>query len=386
MDHQESRGFLIGQIRKARPAVAILIALVLLAVADRRLRAIENIPDLVLRSEYRSQAALPYMLARMRKDDPSVVFLGASVMQGVTNTMPEDAFPMVIRSKLRAKGREVYCFNTATMGHNIGDQYCLAAAAITNGADALVLAAHYKLLSSHPIVGNPLRFKQFAYFLRTEKGHRKLIARTFEISRFQWWGILLRGKLSNIWGLYRYRELVPYLLTGSMDDPLLQFQDAYARQWNLTFEGEIGRNVLRGFDLQERERDDLWKQMIDTHHERDREIYNDLNVNRHNPHFKMMSRIAHAAQRANVPLLIYFSPLNRALNEEKNYFQYNNVEHLKELVRVLTEETGATLIDANDAVPPQYFSDMDHFNRKGHLIMADRLAPAVEAMLDRRKK
>ncbi|MCZ7587221.1 MAG: hypothetical protein M5R36_29920 [Deltaproteobacteria bacterium] len=119
-------------------------------IADIAVRRIEQIPNLVLRNEGKSHAAMPYLFGQIRRTrgEPAVAFLGSSVMQGVFNTTPETAAPPVVERLLRDRGVSARCFNLAVIGNCPGDNFALANEAARRGAGLLVFPLHLKLFSN----------------------------------------------------------------------------------------------------------------------------------------------------------------------------------------------------------------------------------------------
>ncbi|MBZ0270839.1 hypothetical protein K8I61_02295 [bacterium] len=376
--------WLLRQARMVRPWVALLVAAVLLLVLDRAMLSLESRPGLALRNEYQSTNALSYMLARMKRVDPSVAFLGASVLQGVTNTTPEETAPVLVEAMLREQGIQAHTFNTATMGANFGDQYAIARAALKSGADAIVLSTHYKLFSSHIAVGNPLRYRELAFHVRGDPSLGDL-RKDYEIDATEWLRIRLRGNLENVWALYRLRSVFWNSVTGSMDSPFDQLQDAWARRIGVNLEGDVGRNVLRNLDPARRDRTNIWKEMIEFHHEREREIYEQVHLNRYNVYLRLLRRTIAQVHDAGVPILVYLTPINRALNDEQRYFTWQSFDNFREVVARAAKDEGARVVDLSHAIPPAHFTDLDHLTRRGHAMLAEALAPPIAELLAERK-
>lgn len=367
------------QVRAMRPWRVCLIAFALLVILDVRVRKIESIPDLVYRNETRHQAATPYMLARMRSGTPSIAFLGDSVMQGLVTTPPDRTAAVLIQNQLRANGFDVTGFNLSSMGAQMGDHYAVGVGAMRNGADALVVSIHYKLFSSHPMFANPLRYKQTAFYLRDEPDLGPALAK-LGVSPKEWLAIRVRGNLANVWGLYRYRGLLSQLATGSYDNPLVQIEDRWAKRLGVVIESDPGRNILRALEARDRDRENLWMDMLKTHHDAEREVFSQMEINRYNDHVAMLVRLAKCAKKNRVPMLMYYTPQNRRLIDRENYFNWENFAYFQRKLAEAVEGTGIRVADMTDAVPAEHFTDSDHITRRGHEILATELYPHVAAL------
>jgi hypothetical protein len=375
--------FFTRQARKTRPGIVILIAVILLILFDIRFRKLESHPYLALRNEYRSQVVLPYYLRSMHRVNPTVVFLGASVLQGVTNTWPHETASALIEQTLDERGKKIYCLNTATMGNNMGDQLAITRASLWNGADAVVLSIHYKLFADHPLVGNPLRFRDSAFYLRNERPLRPLLYGAFKMRRSEWRNVLIRGHLKNFWRLYRYRALITLKSTGSTDNIAQQFEDWYESKLGVVFEsGQTGRNILRRLNPDDRDGEYFWKNMLDFAHESEREVYGQVHVGDDNIHLQLLEQWAEMVRESGRSALVYFTPFNRELIDQQGYFDWD--DHWAFCVRVqrMMSERGITVLDLTDAVPSAKFTDADHMTRSGHRLLADALLPHVVDMVD----
>ncbi len=367
------------QVRAMRPGRVCLIAFFLLVVLDVRVRKIESIPDLVFRNETRHQAATPYMLARMRAGTPAIAFLGDSVMQGLITTPPDRTAAVLIQNQLRANGHDVTAFNLSSMGAQMGDHYAVGVGAMRNGADAIVVSLHYKLFSSHPMFTSPLRYKQTAFYLRDEPELGEALGK-LGVSPKEWLAIRVRGNLANIWGLYRYRGLLSQLVTGSYDNPLVQIEDRWAKRLGVVIESDPGRNILRALEARDRDRENLWMDMLKVHHDAEREVFGQMEINRYNDHVAMLVRLAKKAKKSHVPMLMYFTPQNRRLIDRENYFNWENFAYFQRKLAEAVEGTDVHVADMTDAVPAEHFTDSDHITRRGHEILAAELYPHVAAL------
>lgn len=371
-----------AQVRAVRPGRALAVTLILILAAETQVRRLENFPDLVLRNEGHRQDALPYMLMRMKRVDPSVAFIGASVMQGLATTKPEETAPVLIEKRLREEGAAATCFNMASMGAQMGDHFAVTSAAIRNGADALVVSIHYKLFSSHSMFDNPMRYSQLAFYLRTEPDIGELLGK-FRISPADWMAIRVRGNVANVWGLYRYRGLITQLVTGSPHNPLVQLEDAWADRLGVVIESDPGRNIIRTLEKKNRNREDIWQDMLPQHHESEREVFSQMEINRYNIHGRMLVKLVKAAEEARVPLLLYYTPQNRELIDREKYFIWDNFAHFKKKIEAAVGDSPAEIVDLTDAVPAAYFTDADHITKKGHAVLAEALYPHVRALVER---
>ncbi len=372
-------GWYYRQVRAMRPWRVCLIAFALLVILDTQVRRIETIPDLVFRNETRHQSATPYMLARMRGGTPSIAFLGDSVMQGLVTTPPDKTAAVLIQNQLRANGFDVTCFNLSSMGAQMGDHYAVGVGAMRNGADALVVSIHYKLFSSHPAFSVPLRYKQTAFYLRAEPEAGEVLAK-LGISPKEWFGIRVRGNLANIWGLYRYRGLLSQLATGSYENPLIQIEDRWAKRLGVVIESDPGRNILRALEARDRDRENLWQDMLKVHHDAEREVFGNMEINRYNDHVNMLVRLATKAKKSQVPMLMYYTPQNRRLIDRENYFNWENFAFFQRKLAEAIEGLDVRVADMTDVVPAAHFTDSDHITRRGHEILAAELYPHVAAL------
>ncbi len=372
------------QARQIRPGVVILIALLLLPAFDQQFRKLEKHPYLALRNEQRSHVVMPYYLRVMHKVDPTVVFLGASVLQGITNTWPHETAPALIEQTLNKEEKKVYCLNTATMGNNLGDQLAITQASLWNGADALVLSIHYKLFSDHPMVGNPLRIRDNAFYLRNVRPLRPLLHGLFKMRRKEWRNVMLRGHLKNLWRLYRYRGLITFKNTGLMDSYMMQFEDWYERKLGVVLEtGKTGRNVLRRLNPDERNAaDDMWKNMLDFAHDSEREVYDKIQMDDENPHWRVLELWAEMVRDSGRPALAYFTPFNRELIDQQHYFKWKDHEAFRAKATAMLTENNIRVLDLTDAEPSANFTDADHLNRNGHKVLAEKLLPQIVEMID----
>ena len=375
--------FFTNQTRKMRPGVVIVVALICLFVFDQQFRCLERHPYIALRNEQRSHVVLPYFLRCMHRIEPTVVFLGASILQGVTNTWPHETAPALIEQNLDKIGKKVYCLNTATMGNNMGDQLAVTRASLWNGADGIVLSIHYKLFSDHTFVGNPLRIRDNAFYLRTERPLRPLLHDAFKMRRSEWRNILLRGHLKNFWRLYRNRGLITFKNSGSMDNYLQQFEDWYEGRLGVVLEtGRAGRNVLRRLNPDERDGEYLWKNMLEFSHETDREVFGKIHIDDDNVHLQLLEHWGKMVGDAGRPALVFFTPFNRELIDEQHYFDWEDHEAFRERVRSMLEKRGIKVLDLTDAVGCAHFTDADHLTKKGHKILAEALQSHVLALVE----
>lgn len=367
-------------IRHIRLWVCGLVALVILTAVDIGVRRLENIPGLMIRNEGRSTQALPYMFARMdRTPSPRIVWLGASVMQGVNAATPQTTAPVVSEKLLRAQNIPATCFNTATIGNNFGDNLAIFTESLRHKPDLFVYAINIVIFSNQSIFGKMCLQRNLAYYLRKEPDFLSLCQNNIEMGPSEWRRIFVDMSISRVWAFYRYSGLIRYVLTGKGEDMGEIFEDFFSDA--LGIKEKRATRMLRNILHDYKDREDLWKDLPDNFYLTKQGMFSDLDLDPNGVHCRTLDRLCKAAKKSGKKILFFFNPMNMEVLDKFGLLEPEKMSQFKKVVLSLTGKYGFDSFDATTMIPPKYFVDEIHLSIRGHQELAKILAPEIEREL-----
>jgi hypothetical protein len=378
-----------------RPWRIIFFFLVLVFVTELGVRLFFLIPGLVDRNPGSTVSATTYLLEQMsRAKKPKLVFIGSSVTQGYGNAPDGKHFPALIAETLRKRRRyqHAQAFNLSSAGNRYGDHFANLIASMPNKPDLIVTAIHIKMFSVHASLLEPLAHRENIYYFRNQPeywrgGEHDLFTR-FRFNSPQGQGeyreIFLDHKVGDLAGLYRYRRLLGYFLTGNF-----RFPGAAAAE---RLKGELGmldQLMMEAHDTthEERNADYLWK-VIPKHVVQLQYMQCEaFDFSEENINFLTFRDYAEFGREHNIPMLFFLNPINKSFVDDKDFFDWDEVVPIfRERTKAIVLENGHRFVDMTDRIDPRFFSDLDHVNMNGHAQMARLMMPHVMAGLRMKRK
>ncbi len=333
-------------------------------------------------------AAMPYLLEQLQKATrPRIVFLGSSVTQGYGNCPPGKHFPALVEQELRRRPetRNARVFNLSSAGNRFGDHFGDLVASMAAKPDLAVCAIHIKMFSVNAGLMDPLMHDEVAYYFRNDpaygRGRERDMSKRFRLKDERYRQIWLDFQMQKLSGLYRYRRLLGFFLTGNH-----QFPAPWAADRVKTALDMMDPLAIEAYDTtaDERNADYLWKVIPDhiiqlQYHQCEAFDFSDENLN-----WLTFKDMCAYARDHRVKLLFFLNPLNKDFIDSKKFFDWAEVMPLfKQRILEVTQSYGCAIVDATTRIDARYFSDMDHLNMNGHRQMAGVLMPAVLSALPR---
>jgi len=364
-------------VRNIRLTYALTFTLILLIILDIGVRKIETIPDLILRNEGHRNLALEYMFARLEKiSGRRAVWLGGSVEQGLGNTIPEMTAANLSQKILRQSGLDITIYNMAKIGNRLGDHFAITTESIRKGADVIVFPLSLQLFSSSLLLGKGMNEPDLLIYLKFHPQFTFLRRNILSIPDYQWDEIQASGFVKQCWALYKYRDLISYLLTGSGEDMPTIIQNAFI-DWAGIRTDRNSDDLLSKLKPEEKNRDNLWMQTPPAKLFQSKAILEKINLSEKDPNIILFTMINMLAKQTQIPILFYLSPVNRECVDANKLFSWDKYDHFKETITSICKQFSQDLIDCTDIIPAKYFTDMDHLNMNGHAMLAKALATPI---------
>ncbi|MHA1569032.1 MAG: hypothetical protein ACTSXZ_06145, partial [Alphaproteobacteria bacterium] len=328
-------------------------------------------PNLAQRVHGKSLAALPYLLDRYEKQPGrKVVFLGSSVLAGTFYTHSDETAPAVAETLLRTEYgmSNLRAYNFAAPGFTMGDMYLLFSRLLAQRPDLLVLSVNVKFFCRVSASAIPVRFPQLWAMARPTE--RRLAAGRAGLSALARAQSRLDGFIRRHWAMARDLPLWGELQSGR-PNPLGR---ALADDILEPVKAELVSPAEPPAKLR---RPEPWRQLPPARVERLREIYDYVLPPTENPNFFFYEKLLQLARSELVPVLVYITPLNLLMSEEKRILDPQAYRAFKSQAAMIALDYDASLIDLSNAVPYSMFGDLDHLTWQGHAILAERLADGI---------
>lgn len=355
---------------------AVLITLVLFIILDIGIRVYFSKPGIILRNEGNVSYAMDYLFEQMGKDDSyrKIAWLGASVMQGVHNTPPDQAYPQLVCKRIQKRGRDVACYNLAVSGANLGDMYLLMHESLNRGADIIVAAINYKIFSDQSKMGVLVRYPELLYHIRKNPRFVNIRQEIAGVDSGEWTNIFMDRTLADIWAFYRYKGLIGILMTGQGKPVFEHLKYTYAVNSGLARDNAL---EAAKSDYIDRNRDDLWKGMPDQFATFCRLTYSRINLSPDNPKWEVLEQMSKEAKERNATLIFLISPVNLEGAEQFKQFEKKDIADFRKILQRKINNNGNLVIDMSDKIDYRHFTDFEHMNLNGHKQLANKLSKFI---------
>ncbi|MDP8256725.1 MAG: hypothetical protein P9M14_13320 [Candidatus Alcyoniella australis] len=332
-------------------------------------------PNLLLRNQTASISAMPYLLEDYHDHQGRrVAFLGSSVIAGNLYTLPQEAAPYLVERRLRGEYgmTNLRAFNLAVPGITMGDCYLLLSSLADDPPDLVVLTINVKFFCSYVVDAAAIRYSRLWGLARPKE--RDCAAARSGFSRRQRFESLLGNSIARRWAMPRLLPLYNEIIFGRQN-PL-----------NTALAG----NVLSASapDLVEPagspdflRQPDRWRRLEPGRVDLLRTVYEQIVPVEENSNFFFLEQVLELLGREQIPAVVYITPLNSEFNNQSGLLDPTAYEQFKRQIAVMVEGRGIGLLDLSDAVPGQWFGDLDHLLYPGHRILAQRLAGPIAAKL-----
>lgn len=366
-----------------------LFFLLLVVVTDVAVRVYFLRRGIVDRNPGNTTAAMDYLFGQMKRaKHPKVVFIGSSVTQGYGNCPPGKHFPGLVGKELRKypQYKNARTFNLSSAGNRFGDHFGNMVESNRYQPDLFVIAIHLKMFSVHSSLIDPITHDEVLYYFRDEpdyqRGGPKDLFKRFRVKDERYRQIWLDFQMKQISGLYKYRRLIGYLISGQHQLPAAAMSDRL-RAWL----GILDEIMVESYDTthEERNADYLWK-VIPSHvvqlnyHQCEAFDFSDENIG-----WLTFKDLCEYGQKNNLNILFFINPINHDFVDQKQFFDWGEVMPLfKQRILSVTRQYGYQVVDCTDRIDPRYFSDLDHLNMNGHKQMTQILMPHILTALRRK--
>lgn len=329
--------------------------------------------------------ALPYLFDQMDKHKgKKIAWIGSSVLQGFLNVEDGRNFTSIVENNLHKtkKYKNAKCFNLAAAGNNFGDHYCILEEALRHNPDLIVVAIHFKSFSQHTSTNVPIRRREMVTYLHDDPKFNELMKR-WQIGNTEYLKMKVDNIIKKLWAFYRYKGLIASMITGTSSTPTNQIQDWYMAEFGYYSE-EIQDARLATPD--DHNVDYLWKLLPEKLVLRNYELSSTLDFSDSNINWRTFKDLCELGRKNNANVMFYLTPINRAIVEEKKFFNWSILNEYKHVVAQQVRGNNHMLIDMTNEVDSAYFSDTDHMNMNGHAQVARRFTDEVEKALKRGKR
>jgi hypothetical protein len=205
------------------------------------------------------------------------------------------------------------------------------------------------------------------------------MTRRIRLSRDRFREIWIDFQVQKLSGVYRYRRLMSYLVSGQHQFPAQAASDRL-RAW-LGFMDPI---LVEAYDtnFEERNADYLWKvipeHVVQLQYQHTEAFdFSDENIN-----FMTLRDFCDYAQKRKIKVLFFLNPINKDFAADRGFFNWDEVvPTFRSRLTSMIRSYGHMVVDATQAIDSRYFSDLDHLNMNGHKQMTRFLMPYVYTML-----
>lgn len=367
----------------------VLFFVILTLLTEVGVRVYFRQPGLIERNPGNTTAATRYLLEQMgRAKSPKLVFIGSSVTQGYGNCPDGKHFPALVAENLRKrkKYQHAQSFNMSSAGNRYGDHFGNLVASMPTKPDLIITAVHIKMFSTHASLMDPVNQRSNVYYLRNEPeywkgGSQDLFAR-FRMKKAQYRNIWLDEKVGDLLGLYRYRRLLGYFLTGNYRFPGASAADRVRAGMKM-----MDPIMVEAHDTnhEERNADYLWKVIPKHVIALQYQQCEAFDLSDENLNWLTFRDYCEYGQKHGLKMLFFLNPINRGFVEDKEFFEWDEVVPIfRKRTTAMARSYGHHVIDMTERIDPRYFSDLDHINMNGHEQFARILLPHVMAGLRRK--
>lgn len=373
--------------RKYRSYRIGIMFLVLVLLTELVVRVYFLQDDVIERNPGNTPAAMNYLFEQMKQHEGrKVVFLGSSVVQGFGNCLPGTHFPALVEKMLHEKYgmTDVRCFNLSSAGNRFGDHFGNLIETMRYDPDLVVTAIHLKMFSVHSSLVDPFTHEEVIYYFRNDPDFSKDYRERFRISPVRYRQIWLDFQLRKVFALYRHRGILSYFWTGNYRRPTTAASDYIKAAMGWMNPLLIEAHTT---DKHERNANYLWK--VIPHHVIQLNYHHceAFDLSAENINYQTFVDLSGYAQKNNVNMIYYLSPINRPFVEQREFFEWNEVVPLfKQRTLEVTRKHKIRLLDAVEKIDYRYFSDLDHLNMNGHRQMAEYMLPHLVRQLNKGKR
>lgn len=363
-----------------------LMTIAILFVCEIAARIYFSRPDIVIRNSGNNDQAMQYLLEQLHRykgQGERVVFLGSSVMQGYINAYDNRTFPSMAQNILRKKYgfKKLKTFNMGVAGNHFADNLCVLNQVLKEKPDAIMHAIHFKLFSTHR--ARPITRESNIYYLRGHPKFHKYFKR-FNISPKKYVAIYLDKKIGELFKLYGHKDLITHLVTGAEHVAMEQVDRSFQETFGFLNEEAL---LARIHKPEDHNQEYLWKLLPKPLLKQNYEICGNFNFTDTNDAWLNFRDENKLARQNNQTIQWYFTPMNRAFVEERNFFNWRTVIPVyKDSVYSIVRQYKHQLLDYSLSVDTANFSDTDHITMNGHKQVARRAAKDINKFLKKKRR
>ena len=362
------------------------MTLALFLLCEVAVRIYFSRPNLVIRNSGNDNQSMQYLFEQMHKYEGQgerIAFVGSSVMQGYINAYDNRSFPSMAQNILRKKYgyKKLKTFNLGVAGANFADHLCILNQVLKEEPDAIVHAIHFKLFSTHR--AKPISRESNIYYLWGVPEFSRYFKR-FNIPPKKFASIYLDHKIGEVFKLYGHKDLITHLVTGA--------ERVAMEQVNRRFQGTFGflteeALLARLHTPDDHNQEYLWKLLPKPLLKQNYEICGNFNFTDENEAWLNFKDECKLADQKDQTIMWYFTPMNRAFIEERQFFDWRKVIPVyKENVYSVVRQYRHQLQDYSLSVDTANFSDTDHITMNGHKQVARRVAKDIDKFLKNKRR